>query len=206
MGALARTHCGLEHKTQSRRELQRAKSRQTLRESARTPPEARGLLSATTKRDTLSKNRKNCLDLVNIEAKRQPQGLGRFFDSPEAHAARPRTRYQLSASPEAPTRKASDEVLILRLARGPARKASDEVPILRLSRGWLGINPVAALTDFSDRTSHPTEAFNHSHNVRRTTAQCSGVTDETEVTSTPCHPGQDRVGVTGYCAQHCAHD
>ena len=125
------------------------------------------------KRGTLSKNRKNCLDLVNIEAKRQPRGLGRFSDSPEAHTARPRTRYQLSASPEAPPRKASNEIPILRLARGPARKASDEVPILCLARGRLGINPVVALTDFSDGTSHPTEAFNHSHNVSRTTAQCS---------------------------------
>ena len=60
------------------------------------------LLSDIIKRGTLSKNRKFCLDLINIEAKRQPRGLGRFSDSPETHAARPRTRYQLSASPEAP--------------------------------------------------------------------------------------------------------
>ena len=53
------------YKTQSRRELLRAKSRQTLRESARTPPEARGLLSDTRKRGTLSKDRKNCLDPKN---------------------------------------------------------------------------------------------------------------------------------------------
>ena len=59
-------------------------------------------LSDTIKRGTLSKNRKNCLDLVNIEAKRQPRGLGRFSDSPEAHPTRPRTRYRFSASPEAP--------------------------------------------------------------------------------------------------------
>ena len=101
-GALARTHRGLEHKTQSRRELLRAKSRQNLRESARTPLEGRGLLSDIIKRGTLSKNRKNCLDLVNIEAKRQPRGLRRFSDSPEAHPARPRTRYRFSASPERP--------------------------------------------------------------------------------------------------------
>ena len=81
---------------------------------------------------------------------------------------------------EAPTRKASDEVSILRLARGPARKASDEVPILRLARGRLGNNPVAsALTDSSDRTSHPTNAFNHSRDISRTTARYSEVTDET---------------------------
>ena len=59
-------------------------------------------LSDTIKRGTLNKNRKNYLYLVNIKAKRQPRGLGRFSDSPEAHAARPRTRYQLSASPERP--------------------------------------------------------------------------------------------------------
>ena len=77
-------------------------------------------------------------------------------------------------------------------------KASDEHPVTD--------NPTAALTDFSDGASHPTEAFNHSHNVSRTTAQYSGVIDETEVTSTPCHPRQDGAGVTGRCARHCAHD
>ena len=151
-------------------------------------------MSDTIERGTLSKNRKNCLDLVNIKAKRQPRSLSRFSDSPEAHAARPRTRHQLSASPKAPSPEApspetSDEVPILHLARGPARKASDEVPILRLARGQLGINPATALTDFSDGTSHPTKAFNHSHNVSRTTTQCSGVTYKTDVASTPCHPG-----------------
>ena len=88
-------------------------------------------LSDTIKRGTLSKNRKNCLDLINIKAKRQPRGLGRFArgprrkasaDSPirprptpqglergtnspphpRPHPARPRTRYRFSASPEAP--------------------------------------------------------------------------------------------------------
>ena len=180
-------------------------------------------MSDTIKRGTLSKNRKNCLDLVNIKAKRQPRGLGRFSDSPEAHAARPRTRYQLPASLEAPPRKASDEVPILRLSRGPARKASDELPILRfargpaprglgrtlsyrLARGRLGIDPItAALTNFPDRMSHPTNASNHSRNVSRTSTQYSGVADGTEVTSAPCSPGQDGAGVTGRCARHCAH-
>ena len=116
-------------------------------------------------------------------------------------------RYRFSDSPEAPRRKASDEVPILHLARGPARKASDEVPILRLARGRLGINPVtSALTDFSDRTSHPTNASNHSRDVSRTTARHSGVTDEMGVASTPCRPGQDEAEVTGRCARHCAHD
>ena len=86
-------------------------------------------------------------------------------------------------------------------------EASDEVPILRLARGRLGINPVtSALTNFSDGTSYPTNASNHSRNVSRTTARYSGVADEMGVTSTPCRPGQDGAGVTGRCARHCAHD
>ena len=77
-------------------------------------------------------------------------------------------------------RKASDEVPILRLARGPAHKASNEVPILRLARGRLGNNPVAsALTDFSDRTSRPTDAFNHSRDISQTMTRYSRVVDET---------------------------
>ena len=133
-------------------------------------------------------------------------------------------RYQLSASPEAPPRKASDEVLILRLARGPARKASDEVPILqfargpaprglgrtlsyRLARGRLGINPItAALTNFPDRMSHPTNVSNHSRNISRLSMKYSGMTDGTGVTSAPCSPGQDGAGVTDRCARHYAHD
>ena len=63
MGALARTHQNHEYKTQSRREQLQAKSRQTLRESARTPPEARGLLSDTIKRGTLSINQKTAQTL-----------------------------------------------------------------------------------------------------------------------------------------------
>ena len=72
VGALKPTHQGLEYETPSRQELPRAESRQNLRESAHTLPEARGLLSGTIKRGPLSKNQKNRLDLVNIEAKRQP--------------------------------------------------------------------------------------------------------------------------------------
>ena len=102
-----------------------------------------------------------------------------------------------------PARKASDEVPILRLTRGPARKASDEVPILRLARGWLGSYPITAA---STGMSRPTNATNHSHDVSRTTARHSGVTDETGVASTPCRPGQDGAGVIGRCARHCAHD
>ena len=116
MGALTRTHQSLEHKTQSRRKPLRAKSRQNLRKSARTPPEARGLLSDTIKRGTLSKNQKNCLDLVNNETKIQPQA-----NPPHPRpgwTARP-TSNKYPGSTEAPHHKASDEVPILRLARGP---------------------------------------------------------------------------------------
>ena len=65
----------------------RLRSRQSLRESARTHPKARGLLSDTIKRGTLSKNRKDRLNLTNIKAKGQSQGLGRFSDLPEARVA-----------------------------------------------------------------------------------------------------------------------
>ena len=65
-------------------------------------------LSGTIKRGPLSKNQKNRLDLVNIEA-----------GSAQNETTRPRMRYRFSNSPKAPCRKASDEVPILRLARGP---------------------------------------------------------------------------------------
>ena len=105
MGALARIYRSLEHKTQSRRELLRAKSRQNLRESARTPPEARGLLSDTIIKGTLSKNRKNCLDLVNNETKKQPQANPPHLRP--GWTARP-TLNKYPGSTEAPHRKASD--------------------------------------------------------------------------------------------------
>ena len=89
-------------------------------------------------------------------------------------------RYRFSASPEAPRRKASDEVPILRLARGPTPQGLGRALSYRLARGRLGNDPVpAALTDFSDRTSHPTNTFNHSHDISRMMAQYSGVADET---------------------------
>ena len=56
------------------------------------------VLSDTIKRGTLSKNRKDCLDLTNIKAEGQPRGLGRFSDSPrrgplaEAFSPRPSRR------------------------------------------------------------------------------------------------------------------
>ena len=166
-GALARTHQNHEYKTQSRWELLQAKYQQSLRESARTLSEARGLLLDTIKRGTLSKNQKDCLDLANIKAEGQPRGLGRFSDSPKARAAKasdekPTLRLAEAPSPEALPRKASDGLPILRFARGPAHKASDEVPILLLARGRLGSYPVTAA---STGTSRPTNATNHSRDV-----------------------------------------
>ena len=93
------------------------------------------ILSDIIKRGTLSKNRKDCLDLAKIKAEGQRRGLGRFSDSPEARAAKasdekPTLWLAEAPSPEALPRKASDGLPILRFARGPAHKASDEVPIL----------------------------------------------------------------------------
>ena len=107
-------------------------SRQNLRESAHTLHKARGLLSNTIIKGTLGKNRKNYLDLVNNETKKQPQAnpphprpgwtarptSNKYPGSPEADSAqnqtaRPRMRFRFSDSPEAPHRKASDEVPIL---------------------------------------------------------------------------------------------
>ena len=85
-----------------------------LRESARTPPEARGLLSDTIERGTLSKNRKKCLHLINTKAKRQPRG--------------PR---QILRFARGPRRKASDELPTLRLARDPSLEAPPERPRAR---------------------------------------------------------------------------
>jgi hypothetical protein len=162
------------------------------------------LVSGTIKKGLLSKNRKNRLDLVKIETKRRPPANPHLI---RGSAGPPRPPRTISGLGPERNHEASDKVPILRLARGPARKASDEVPILRLARGRLGNNPVAsALTDFSDRTSHPTNASNYSRDVSRTTARYSGVADEMGVTSTPCRPGQDGAGVTSRCARHCAHD
>ena len=70
------TPTGSSDKTSSRQELSRANSCQNLRESPRTLPEAQGLLSDTIKRGTLSKNRKDSLGRVYINAKGQRWGLG----------------------------------------------------------------------------------------------------------------------------------
>ena len=97
-------------------------SRQNLRESARTPPEARGLLSGTIKRGPLSKNRKNRLDLVNIEAKRQPPANPHLIRGPAGPPGPPRTISGLTRNGLGLERnhEASDEVPVFRLARGPA--------------------------------------------------------------------------------------
>ena len=116
----------------------------------------------TIKGDTLSKNRKESLGLAYINAKGRSQGLSRFFDSPEARAATTLCLAE-ALSPEA-----------------PPRKASDGLPILRFARGRLGNNLVAFVsTDFSDKASCPVNAPNHSRNVSRTSAQYSGVADGT---------------------------
>ena len=96
-GALARTHRN--HQVQNTIPMGAATSQVSSKpqESARTPPEARGLLSDTTTRGTLSKNRKYCLSLAKIKAKGQPRGLGRFSDSPEACAEASDERPKLSA-------------------------------------------------------------------------------------------------------------
>ena len=68
------------------------------------------------KRGTLSKNRKNWLNLVNNETKIQQQA-----NPPHPRpgwTARPTSNKYLGST-EAPHRKASDEVPIPRLARGP---------------------------------------------------------------------------------------
>ena len=117
-------------------------------------------MSDTIKGDTLSKNRKESLGLAYINAKGRSQGLGRLSDSPEARAA---TTLHLAEA-------LSPEAL--------PRKASDGLPILRFARGRLGNNLVASVsTDFSDKTSRPINASNHSRNVSRTSAQHSRVAD-----------------------------
>ena len=193
-GALARTHRGLEYETPSRQELLRAESHQNHKESAHTLPEARGLLSGTTRRGPLSNNRKNRLDPVKIKAKRQL--LAKLRPCPRP----PTLRLARGLA-----REASDGLPILRLAQGLARKASDGEPILRLARGWLvrprtgnrfsdspeappgrprmsyrfstslkagsANNPIAsASTNFSDKMPRPTGAFNRSRDIGRTTA------------------------------------
>ena len=85
-------------------------------------------MSDTTKRGTLNKNRKYCLNLAKIKAKGQSRGLGRFFDSPEACVKASDERPKPSAPPR-PSRRGP-------LAEAPPRNASAGIPILRFARGW----------------------------------------------------------------------
>ena len=119
-GALARTHRSLEYETPSRQEPPRAKSRQNLRKSAHTLPEARGLLSGTIKRGPLSKSRKDRLDLVKIKTKKQPPANTHLIRGSAGPPGPPRTISGLTQSGLGPEQnhEASDEEPTLRLARG----------------------------------------------------------------------------------------
>ena len=71
--------------------------------------------------------------------------------------------YQFSDSPEA-----------------PRVKPQTKYRFSKLARGQLGNNLVASVSiDFSDKTSRPINASNHSRNVSRTSAQHSRVADGT---------------------------
>ena len=95
---------------------------------------------------------------------------------------------------EAPLRKASDGLPILRFAQGPVSEASDEVLILRLARGRLSNNLVASTsTDFSDKTSCVQPLPRRQPHVGA--VQQGGRRDVR----------QDETGVTGHYAQHYTH-
>ena len=196
MGALARTHRGLEYETPSRQDLPRAKSRQNIRESAHTLPEARGLLSGTTKKGPLSKSRKNCLDPVKIKAKRQPlanphlvRGY-RFSASLEASRVRPRMGNRFSVSLEAPHVKPRTRCRFF--ASLEAGSATTPSPPPR------PISPTECHVQLMRPTTPATSAGRRLDTAERPTRH--------EVASAPYRPGQDRAGVTGRCARYCAHD
>ena len=93
-GALARTHRN--HQVQNTIPTGAVANQVSSKpqESARTPPEARGLLSDTTRRGTLSKNQKCCLNLAKIKAKRLPPGLCRILRFARGLAPRPHMKGQ----------------------------------------------------------------------------------------------------------------
>ena len=64
----------LKYETLSHQELPRVKPRQNLKKSAHALPKARGLLSGTIKRGTLSVYRKNRLDPIKFKAKTRTIG------------------------------------------------------------------------------------------------------------------------------------
>ena len=117
-------------------------------------------LSDTTRRGTLSKNRKYYLSLTKIKAKGQPRGLGRFSDSPKACAEASDERPKPSA-PLRPPR------------RGPAPQCL----------GWDTNSPIRPRLGSATTSSPPPRptpltkrhvqinAPNYSRNVSRTLAQ-----------------------------------
>ena len=150
-------------------------------------------MSDTTRRGTLSKNRKYCLSLAKIKAKGQPRGLGRFSDSPEACAEALDERPKLSA-PLRPSH------------RGPLAEAFSPRPRpARPRTGYqfsdspeagLGNNLVTSIpTDSSDKTSHPVNAPHYSHNISRTLPQYRQ-NDRRD-------RGPGTAGVTCHYAHHC---
>ena len=74
------------------------------------------------KKGPLSKNRKSRLDLVNIEAKRQPPANPHLIRGPAGPPGPPRTISGLTRNGLGPkrNREASDKVPVFRLARGLA--------------------------------------------------------------------------------------
>ena len=118
------------------------------------------IMSDTTRRGTLSKNRKYCLSLAKIKAKGQLRGLGRFSDSPKACAKASDERPKPSAPPR-PSR------------RGPAPQGL----------GWDVNSPIRSRLGSATTSSSPPQsapqtkrhvqinAPNYSRNVSRTLAQ-----------------------------------
>ena len=147
------------YKTQSRRELL-SQVLSSPQESAHTPPEARGLLSDTTRRGTLSKNQIHCLSLAKIKAKKNNHEVS--ADSPirPRLAPRPQTKGQSPPPRRGP------------LAEAPPRKASDGMPILRFTRGWARqqtSSPPPRPAPLAKRHVQ-INAPNYSRNVNRTLA------------------------------------
>ena len=164
MGALACTHRNHEYKTQSRQELQQAKISTKSQGEGSHSPQGSGATVGYHKKGHPKQEPKRLPKPCKYQSQRtttrsrlilrfargpRRKGLGRKANSPPR-----RGPLAEALSPEAPPRKASDGLPILRFARGPTHKASGEVPILRLARGRLGNNLVASVsTDFSDKTS-----------------------------------------------------
>ena len=158
VGALVRTYQGLEHKTQSQRELLRAKSHQNLRESARTAPEARGLLSDTTRRGTLSKNQKYCLSLAKNQKSKPKDNHEVSADSPirPRLAPRPQTKGQSPPPHRGP------------LAEAPSPRPRPAMPQMGYQfsdspEAGLGNNLVTFVpTDSPDKTPRPVNTPHYS--------------------------------------------